>query len=77
MNHEHPSVPAQAPRFPLSKATIWVVNLAFTPIAGAVMYRAWKGDMPEAAAYAKRVSNLSFLLLLFVVAPVYVALGRV
>jgi uncharacterized RDD family membrane protein YckC len=51
--------------FPLSKGAIWLLNLLLTPIAGAIMYYAWRRDNPEAAKYANRASMIAAVVWLF------------
>jgi len=50
------------PVFPLSRPVIWLLNILTTPIAGAVLYYAWRRRYPRAARYANVASIVSFLL---------------
>ena len=56
--------------FPLPRAVIALLCLAFPVLGGTVMYYAWKDRHPQAARYANRLSWLLFgpLLLVAVVA---------
>src|SRR5262249_39396334 len=48
--------------FPLSRTVIWLLNILATPVAGAILYYAWRRDHRQAARYANQASLVSFAL---------------
>lgn len=57
---------AKPAAFPLSPGVIWLLNLAATPLVGAILYYTWKKDHPRAAQYANKVSWLAWVIWLAV-----------
>ena len=51
---------------PMSRRRIWLLCLVATPIAGALLYYAWREKNPAAAQYANRVSFRAWLIWLTV-----------
>jgi hypothetical protein len=49
---------------------IWLLNILTTPIAGAILYYAWRRDHRRAAKYANQASLISFLIWVSVVIAV-------
>jgi uncharacterized RDD family membrane protein YckC len=65
-----PQDTAASGAFPLSKPVIWLLNILTTPIAGAILYYAWRRDHRRAAKYANQASLISFLIWVSVVIAV-------
>ncbi len=57
-----PRAGAESNVFPLSKTVIWLLNILATPIAGAILYYAWRRNHRLAAKYANQASLVSFAL---------------
>lgn len=62
--------------FPLERSRIWLFNLLLTPLAGVVLYYAWRDRFPTAARYANRTSLFTAAVWVALVAGGGALLGR-